>query len=264
MPERTSYAQGTPSWVDLGAPDVDVAAEFYGALFGWEATPATDPPEASGGYRIFSLRGKRVGGVAPLMAPDQPPAWTTYIAVDDADAVVAKVVKQGGLVIVPAMDVMEAGRMACFIDPTGAFVGIWQAGENTGAEVVNEPGTFGWNELVTRDVKAAKTFYTKVFGVEAAPWENAGSHYTVWNVDGRTVGGLLEMDDRWPAEVPAHWMTYFQVEDADATASMAEMLGGAIVVEPFDVPNIGRIGVLKDPGGAAFSVMASALPAADG
>lgn len=258
MPQRTSYAQGTPSWVDLGAPDVDAAAEFYGALFGWEATPATDPPEASGGYRILSLHGRRVGGLMALMAPDQPPAWTTYIAVDDADAVVAKVIKHGGIVVVPAMDVMEAGRMACFIDPTGAFLGIWQAGENTGAEIVNEPGTFGWNELVTRDVKAAKKFYPAVFGVKAAGRKNAGSHYTVWNVDGTPVGGLLEMDDRWPPDVPSHWMTYFVVEDADATTSMAEVLGGAIVVGPFDVPDIGRIGVITDLGGAVFSIVAPA------
>ena len=118
----------------------------------------------------------------------------------------------------------------------------------------------GWNELVTRDRAAAEAFYPAVFGVEAAPWDNAGGDYTVWNVDGRTVGGLLEMDDRWPADVPSHWMTYFIVENADTAVSMAEVLGGAIVVEPFDVPNIGRIAVLTDPGGAAFSIMAPAGP----
>ena len=35
--ERTSYAPGTPSWVDLGSPDAKAAADFYGGLFGWKA-----------------------------------------------------------------------------------------------------------------------------------------------------------------------------------------------------------------------------------
>jgi predicted enzyme related to lactoylglutathione lyase len=256
MPEHASYAQGTPSWVDLSSPDVEASVAFYGALFGWDSSAATQPPADSGGYQIFTLRGKRVAGAAPLMEPGQPIAWSTYIAVDDADEVAAKAVEAGGQVVVQPMDVMQAGRMAFVVDTSGAAVGIWQAREHIGAELVNEPGTVGWNELQTRDIAAAEAFYPAVFGVEAAPWENAGTQYTVWNVAGRPVGGLLEMDDKWPPEVPAHWLTYFIVQDADATAAQAAALGGVIHLEPFDVPNIGRIAVLADPHGASFGIMA--------
>jgi predicted enzyme related to lactoylglutathione lyase len=256
MPERTHYAQGTPSWVDLGSPDVDASLAFYGALFGWGSDGATEDPDESGGYRIFTLRGRRVAGVMPAMAPDQPPAWTTYLAADDVDDISAKAIAAGGVVVVPPMDVMEAGRMTCFIDACGAFAGAWQAGEHTGAELVNEPGTVGWNELVTRNTAAAQAFYPAVFGVEAAPWDNEGTQYTVWNVDGRSVGGLLEMNDNWPEGIPSHWMTYFGVADADAAAAQVSELGGTVHVEPFDVPNIGRVAIVTDPQGAAFSIMA--------
>ena len=90
MSERTSYAPGTPSWVDLGSPDLDAAVEFYGALFGWEVAESQSP-EQTGGYRIAILSGKTVAGMMPLMQEGQPPAWTTYVSVEDADATAAAV-----------------------------------------------------------------------------------------------------------------------------------------------------------------------------
>lgn len=263
MPERTSYAQGTPSWVDLSTPDLAASAAFYGELFGWTADGATEPAEDTGGYEIFMLRGKRVAGVMPSMDPNQPPAWSTYLAVDDADEIAAKVTDAGGQVVVEPMDVLQAGRMAFFVDPTGAFIGVWQAREHTGAELVNEPGAIGWNELVTRDAEAAKAFYTAVFGVETAPWgPEGGADYTVWKVDGEMVGGLLQMDDEhFPPEVPPHWALYIYVEDADAIAAKVSELGGAIRVAPFAVPGIGRIAVFADQHGAAFSIVEPAAPA---
>jgi uncharacterized protein len=116
----------------------------------------------------------------------------------------------------------------------------------------------GWNELTTRDVGAAKEFYPAVFGWELAPWTAGGTEYTVWNVDGQVIGGLMEMNDQWPARIPSHWMVYFMVADADATATLAQELGGTISIAAFDVPGIGRITVLNDPHRAAFSVLTPA------
>ena len=66
MPERTSYAEGTPSWVDLATPNVENAERFYGELFGWESfAPGTI--EETGGYKFFLSGGRKVAGVAPLM-----------------------------------------------------------------------------------------------------------------------------------------------------------------------------------------------------
>jgi predicted enzyme related to lactoylglutathione lyase len=259
MSERSSYAHGVPSWVDVASPDVDASAAFYCGLFGWEHV-AGENPEETGGYGMFTKNGKLVAGIGPLQNPDQPPVWSTYVNVDDADDVVAKAQEAGGQVAMGPIDVMDAGRMAFLIDPTGGFVGIWQPGKHHGAELVNEPGAFGWNELVTRDLDAAKSFYPAVFGWEPADWSEGEGPYTTWKVDGQMIGGLMEMDDRWPSGVPSHWMTYFLVENADDAAAKAEELGGTVAVPPFDAAGVGRIAVLNDSHGTPFSVMSPASP----
>ncbi|MGH3990819.1 MAG: VOC family protein, partial [Pseudonocardiaceae bacterium] len=70
----------------------------------------------------------------------------------------------------------------------------------------------------------------------------------------RKIAGMLQMDDRWPADVPSHWMAYFAVEDTDAVAARAQELGATILVPPTDIPP-GRFAVLNDPHGAAFSII---------
>lgn len=154
------YENGVPSWCDLQTPDLDGAKAFYGALFGWEI--ADGPPEA-GGYTMGYLRGRPVAGLGPQMSPS-PPAWATYMNVDDADDVAAGVTANGGTVLTGPMDVMDVGRLLVFADPSGAVCGAWQPRAHAGAGVVNEPDTMCWNELLTTDVAGAKTFYGAVFG----------------------------------------------------------------------------------------------------
>lgn len=246
--ERDSYAPGTPSWVDLGAPDIDGAAAFYGGLFGWEATE-TGPVEETGGYRMFELRGRPVAGLGPQQAPG-PPYWTTYVTVADADATTALAKEAGGMVFVEPMDVLDVGRMAIFADPTGAVIAVWQPGTHPGAGIVNEPNSLCWNELSTRDVPAATAFYTKVFGWGVKTNEG----YSEWQVGGESVGGMLETPEMVPAEVPAHWLVYFAVDDLDASVAKAVELGGTHVFGPMDTP-AGAFSSLLDPYGAMFAVI---------
>src|SRR5919112_369488 len=103
------YPPGTPSWADLSSLDVDASAGFYGELFGWEAR------DAGAGYRIFTLAGDDVAGLGPAQE-GQPPHWTTYVTVTDADETRAKVEEAGGQTVVEPIDVMTAGRMALFAD----------------------------------------------------------------------------------------------------------------------------------------------------
>jgi uncharacterized protein len=256
-----TYANGTPSWVDLGSPDLDASARFYGDLFGWTTTEP-GPVEETGGYRMFMKDGKLVGGLGPNQE-GQPIFWTTYLAVDDADKTAELVKSNGGMVFVEPMDVMEAGRMAIFADPTGAVFGVWQAGEHKGAELVNEPGSLTWNELMTRDPEAAKTFYSAAFGIEPVAFPMAsGSDYTVFNVGDRGVAGLLPMPDDMPAEVPSNWVTYFAVDDTDATTANATSLGATVMMAPFDIPDVGRIAILVGPHGETFAIIKNAQPPA--
>jgi uncharacterized protein len=256
MSERTSYEPGTPCWIDLGTPDQDAAGEFYGGLFGWELKE-DENAEQTGGYRTAQLGGKAIGGVMKLMQEGQPPAWLTYIAVEDAEATAAKAVEAGATVLAEPMAVLDYGTMAVLSDPSGAVFGLWQAGIHIGADLVNEPGALSWNELNTRDPDGAKAFYGAVFGwnFEDNEMGEMGTYTSLKLGDG-PVGGMLDMAARGiPEEVPAHWQVYFAVEDTDATIEKAKERDGSVMVEPIDIP-AGRFAILTDPHGASFAVIA--------
>lgn len=252
MTTRTDpWPEGTPCWVDLSTTDQQAATTFYGSLFGWDII---DSGEEMGHYGMGTLAGQAVAGIMQQQ-PDQegPAAWTTYLASDDADRTCAAITAHGGTVLMPTMEVGDVGRMALAQDPTGVFFGIWQAGKTIGATLVNEPGALVWNECRSRDPHRALEFYAAVFGYEYTPME--GDEY--WTINGagpgNTIGGVGRLDPSAPAEVPAHWMTYFAVADADETAAAAIEAGGAVHVGPFDTP-FGRMAVLGDPQGAVFSI----------
>ncbi len=249
MTTPTTHPPGTPSWVDLATPDLGAAVGFYGALLGWTTS---SPP---GGYQMLELRGFAVAGAVPIVTPGHPTAWTTYIAVDDADEVTGRIEAAGGTIVRAPFDAGPAGRVAVFSDPTGAVAALWQAGAHAGAGIVNEPGALCWNELTCREPEAAKAFYGEVFGWTARDGAPGGQPYTRFALDGRDIAGMIVMDARWPAHVPAHWMPYFAVTAADETAERCRALGGTVTVPPFETP-VGRMAVLADPAGAAFSVIA--------
>jgi uncharacterized protein len=256
MAEADGFPAGTPSWVDLGTSDVEASKTFYTQLFGWQAQDMG--PEA-GGYIIFTLRDRQVAGGGPLMNEGQPPSWSTYVTVDDAEKTTEVAKSAGATAVVEPMDVFELGRMAVLIDPTGAAVSLWQPGQHKGAQIVNEAGSFSWSELYTRDTDGAKAFYGEIFGWTATEMPMGdGPPYTVWNLGDRMIGGMMAMsEEQFPPEVPPHWLTYFTVEDADASASSIRELGGSLIMEPFDVPTVGRIAICKGVTDEVFAIIAN-------
>jgi uncharacterized protein len=248
------WPQGTPSWVDVMVDDADAARAFYTRLFGWTAEPG--PPEY-GGYTMCLLEGSPVAGLSPK--PESwpgPSVWSTYLAVDDADAAMARATDAGGTVVLPPTSVGSMGRMAFGTDPSGASYGVWQAMEHTGVRVANEPGALVWNELITRDYAAAQAFYASVFGYgyeEIGDGENF-TYSTIARPDGHVVAGIGALDPNMPAEVPSRWVTYFGVADTDAIAAHAQQLGATLDMAPFD-SQFGRIAVIRAPQGETFSVI---------
>ncbi len=110
-------------------------------------------------------------------------------------------------------------------------------------------GTFYWNELMTRDAEAAKTFYAQSLGWTYENF-NQGMDYWVIMVDGKPAGGIFPANDVLPEGVPEHWMSYINVDDVDARLEKAKAAGASVLREPFDMPSVGRIAILKEPGGA--------------
>jgi predicted enzyme related to lactoylglutathione lyase len=243
----TGYDAGEPTWIDLGSPDTDASVTFYGSLFGWTATEGR---EEFGGYRNFLKNDKTVAGLMPLMSEHQPPAWACYVKTDDADKTAAVIAENGGTVIAEPMDVGTLGRLAMFTDPAGAFFGIWQPGEHTGAQVIHDEGTFTWAELSTRNQTGVLPFYAAVFGWSAKQSEG----YTEFQLGDRSVAGCMDTPPMVPAEVPSYWMPYFAAGDPDAKAAEAAQLGGTILVPGMDFPG-GRFSVVQDPFGATFGLL---------
>ncbi|MFJ9419044.1 VOC family protein [Streptomyces sp. NPDC101227] len=255
MPEVTApYAPGTPCWVDLAAPDQQAAIDFYSGLFGW--TGEIGPPE-TGGYTVCLLKDKPVAGIMAAIPmggqPAPPTVWTTYLTSPDADATEQAVGSAGGMVLMPAMDVMTIGRMFIAADPTGAVFGVWQPRDFPGAGIVNEHGAVIWNEINTTDRDAAAAFYETTLGIRTEPLEGAEGYFAL-SVNGRPVGGLQSMPEGVPAGTPSHWLTYFSVADTDETVAKLQEGGGSTLKPPFDMV-AGRMAVVQDPQGAPFAVI---------
>jgi predicted enzyme related to lactoylglutathione lyase len=273
MPERNGYIPGVPCWVDTSQPDPEAAVDFYRGLFGWEFEDVM-PPESEGRYFIARLRGGDVAAVGSIPeAVPQVAMWNTYVWVDSADDTASEVRAAGGAVVMEPFDVMDAGRIAFLTDPEGAAFCAWQAKENKGAGIVNEPGSLNFNGLNTRDIEGAKSFYGSVFGWTTLALDGGAEMWTLPgygdylerdNPDLRkqtaeaggpegfvdVVASINPIPDDQP-DTPPHWSVTFAVDDADATAAKATELGGTVIVPPFDAPWV-RMTIINDPQGATF------------
>ncbi|MDK9501121.1 VOC family protein [Streptomyces katrae] len=256
------YKPGTPCWIDLMVPDQQAAIDFYSDLFGWQGE--VGPPE-TGGYAVCTLKGRPVAGIMKAMNPDgtvpdplPPTVWTTYLSTDSIDATVKSVTDAGGTVMMGPMDVMDLGRMAVIADPTGAVVGLWQPGTFDGAGIVNEHGALIWNELTTPDLKAASAFYSSILPVTTAESEMEGAEgYVEFKVNDRAVGGMMDMS-KMPPGVPPHWQPYFHVDSVDDVQAAAVRAGATVLAPAFDMV-AGRMAVLADPQGGAFSIITASM-----
>lgn len=251
MSIRTSpWPAGVPCWVDLTAPDVDAAKDFYADVLGWTYQ---DTEAEYSGYALAEVRGTAAAGIGP-QPPGAPAAWTLYLASDDADKTAAAVAEHGGTVLLPPGDVGPLGRMFIAADPTGAAFGVWQAKTHVGAGLVNEPGGLTWEDLRSTDPDTAQAFYTAVFGYRTEQLPAAGPDYATFALAGEEaplggMGGMMGAEDR-----PAHWLVYFGVADARGAAATAQRNGGSLLADVFDTP-YGRMAGLADPAGAVFWVV---------
>lgn len=257
---KISKTPSAPCWADLSTTDTDAARLFYEALFGWGSRVVADP--AAGGYGMFALGagdGPQVAGVGQVMSPRQPPAWLPYFQSSGIDAVTARVGGNGGRVVAGPKGVREQGRLAVCQDPAGAAFGLWEPLEHAGFGTVNEPGSFCWFELLTRDGAGAVDFYQSVLGwgaVRRGGEERAdGCAYTDWTVADEAFGGMVDMSTgRIPPAAPSHWNLYVAAADPDAAAARCAELGGRVLAPPATA-SLGRFATLADPQGAVFSVM---------
>ncbi len=253
MTEATRHTPGTPCWVTLMVHGLEATRAFYGELFGWEFAPG---PQQLGPYVRALIDGNEVAGIGRL--PDDlhlPPAWTPYMATDDADATAETIRSCGGTVGVGPLDAGDAGRMAIVTDPSGAVFGVWQPAAHSGTAIHGTHGTPVWNELLTTETSFVAKFYQAVFGYDLQPDTSAGRDQVTLQLDGNPVAALHGVG-ALPRDRGTHWMTYFEVADTDRTASRIVDLGGHIVEPPRDDVS-GRLATVADPEGAVFTIVRS-------
>jgi uncharacterized protein len=253
MGERTAYAPGTFCWADLGTTDAAGATAFYGSLFGCE--PVDMPAGEGMTYTMLYLGGATVAALYEKQADEGPPAWLSYVSVQDAAGVAAQAAAAGGTVLQEPLDVFDSGRLAILQDPAGAVFGIWEPRRHIGATLVNDPGAMCINQLNTTDPAGADRFYTALFGWTFTSVGHGDQPF--WSISSRSGlnGGMMPLVPGSPA--PSHWLVYFTTADLDGDAGRLGPLGGRLLVPPTAIPS-GRIAVATDPQGAAFALFEGA------
>ena len=156
----TKYPHGTFNWADSSSTNSEAAKQFYMDLFGWGKFDI--PIDEGMTYTMFQHQGQNVAALSDAtqeaLEQNIPSHWSCYVAVDDVDALLPVVTANGGQIIYGPMDVFDSGRMAFFMDPEGAALGLWQARNHIGAGIVNTVGAMCWNELLTRDAADSQGF----------------------------------------------------------------------------------------------------------
>lgn len=273
MQQRDEYPTGVPCWIDLEVADPDAAAEFYGGLFGW-SFQSRAPESAPFRYLVGQLRGLDVAAIgSPSDDSGVTAQWRTWVAVASADDSAALVRNNGGELLSPPADIPGAGRSALCTDPAGAVFGLWEPHGTPGARIVNEPGSWNFSTLATKDVEAAADFYGAVFGWVARRLEMPDFTATMlcrpgygdWLAERDPSPRERHADDSIPEGFsdavawleedtggPARWDITFAVGDADAIAARGTELGGEVVSPPVEAGPT-RVTVLRDPAGTTFT-----------
>jgi len=255
-------AHGSFIWYELITPDPDGAKAFYDAVVGWTIGEAF--PEFNGYRMIGRSDGGSAGGVLPLTDEMRQhgarPTWLGYIGVDDVDEAVAAIEKAGGKALMPAFDIPDIGRIALVADPQGVPFYVMKPTPPAGNEdkvsdvfSPDRPGRVSWNELATRDPKAALDFYVSKFGWtkgDVMPMGDMGDYQFITH-HGVPLGAMMTA----APENQSRWRYYIRVGNVDRAKQAVEAGGGTVIHGPQEVPGGDRILIGTDPQGAEFALV---------
>ncbi len=247
-------------WYDLNTKDPVQAQGFYKELLGWHVKPIEMGPEI-GTYHMIHVGENGVGGFAP-MPPDTPapPHWMAYVSVDDVDAACERALAAGGKVAMPAMDIPNVGRFAVVMDPTGGVIAPFKTAQDGYLPEPEPPqpaGNFVWNELLTTDVEACKSFYGEVFGWGHKEQDMGEMTYHIFTRGDKDTCGMMMMPP--DAQAPPHWIPYIAVDDVDASTAKAVEMGGKNW-NTMEMPGVGKFSVNADPQMATFALYKAPAP----
>lgn len=236
-------------WYELVTPDAQRAQAFYGEVLGWKTQSF---PMGDFSYDMVFVGDGMIGGYARPTRDDEPSHWIACVSVTDVDASARSATENGGMVLEPPLDIPHAGRRARIADPQGAELYLFKREMDDPPDGPAPLGAFCWNELYTPDPRGAVAFYEKVVGFAHVERRVGPESYYILSAGGEDRGGVTH---HLPPGVPAHWLPYVHIDDADAATARAQQSGGTVHVQPADIPGVGRFGVVQDPTGALLAVL---------
>ena len=248
-------AKGKFSWYELMTSDTKAAGKFYSDVVGWTTAEMPDPNGHH--YTTFNLGNVGIAGM--LNIPGHT-AWIGYIAVDDVDAHIPKIVEAGGKLLRPATDVPEMLRFAVLSDPQGAAIVVFTPNPHMSSPQRPEsptPGTVGWHELYTTDLEGGFNFYHKLFGWTKVSDMDMGPMglYRIFDEGDQKPTGDGGMMTKPPQMPVSCWSFYFHVDSIKAAIQRVGSGGGKILNGPTQVPGGAWIIQGQDPQGAMFSLV---------
>ncbi len=242
-------------WYELTTMDMEAAKAFYTKVVGWGTQDASTPGSA---YTLFTAGNATVGGLTTLPEDARragaKPIWIGYVGVDDVDAVADRIVRFGGSIHVPPMDIPSISRLSVVTDPQMAAFALlrWHNPSPEQPPALDGPGGVCWHELFAGDWEKAFAFYQEVFGWQKADaGTGALGTYQMFSAGGETIGGMFTK----PSTVPIpFWLFHFDVGEIDAAVERALAGGGKVLDKPVEVPG-GWVARCIDPQGAMFALM---------
>jgi len=246
---------GKVIWTELVTPDLAAAKRFYGGLFGWTFQ---EYDAGTTRYALARADGVQVAGIvqqAIRAGTRREPAWLTFIAVQDVDTTARNAVNAGGKLLRPARSYAARGRQAILSDPQGAVFGVMASFTDDPPDALAPSGTWIWSSLLTREAAADAAFYQTLFGYDVFNLESEdGQEQVILSTDNYSRAGVKTLPVDAVRRHP-RWLGFVRVADAQAAATRAVELGGGVLVAPRVDRHGGRLGVLRDPSGAAIGVM---------
>jgi predicted enzyme related to lactoylglutathione lyase len=253
-----TYFSGKFVWCDLITSDPAGAAKFYTGLLGWDAatierTTSSEPRP----YTVLSVRGRAIAGIvtrAPRSADQAHGHWIGFVSVPDVKKALAAATAAGGHARGPARTVPQRGVQAILADPEGAELGVVHSSTGDPGEYLPDPGDWAWAQLFAHDASTEAAFYRAACGYETVAVPRSGRPDDQILVSGGFSRASVS-PTAGSSHTPAAWLLFVRVKNVRATATLAEKLGGQVVVAPSVRPTEYWRAVIADPSGALIGVV---------
>jgi predicted enzyme related to lactoylglutathione lyase len=247
-PATGAIVPGEVVFADLVTTDVERAARFYSAVFGWTLRPGEDP-----GYVELVHAGELVGAIVAFENDVDPGSarWLPSVSVPDVDIAVESVLAMGGTILEPPVDFPDRGRLAVISDLEGAVLMLLTS---TSGDPERTVGGFGWAELWARDVVEAVRFYEGALGYRAFRSAARGAPATVVLTTGGSARATIVAAPG--KDIEPNWIPYVEVADAREILETVRSHSGTVLLTSDEVDgDVGTFAaIIADPTGGVFAI----------